>query len=83
MWETVKNVKNGIWLKNLSICTMGLWVRSSEQECVKRLFHWWLNHNRSRATMSKVVGEIPLNRNGLLSARYGGDEEIVYSHVKA
>lgn len=43
---------------------------------------WRRNRNRSRATMSKVVGEIPLNRNGLLLTRYGEDEEIVYSHAK-
>ena len=34
------------------------------------------NRNRSRAQIIGV-GEDPLNRNGLLSARNGGDEEIV------
>ena len=34
------------------------------------------NHNRSRAQIIGV-GEIPLNRKGLLSSRNGGDEEIV------
>ena len=32
--------------------------------------------------MSKVVGETPLNRNGLPLTRYGEGEEIVYSHTK-
>lgn len=34
------------------------------------------NHNKSRAQIIGV-GEIPLNRKGLLSSRNGGDEEIV------
>nr|DAF00138.1 MAG TPA: hypothetical protein [Caudoviricetes sp.] len=34
------------------------------------------NHNISRAQIIGV-GEIPLNRKGLLSAHNGGDEEIV------
>ena len=35
-----------------------------------------VNHNISRAQINGV-GENPLNRKGLLSARNGGDEEIV------
>lgn len=37
MCESVKNDRDDIWLKDLSIVTMDVWARSSEQECVKRL----------------------------------------------
>lgn len=51
-------------VKNLSVVIMAVWFQSSEQECVKRLSHWWRNHNRSRALNRYEVGESPLNRNG-------------------
>ena len=37
MCESVKNDRDDIWLKDLSIVIMDVWARSSEQECVKRL----------------------------------------------
>ena len=61
--------------KILSAAIMGVWARNPEEGYVKRLFHG-VKHNRSRAQIIGV-GEIPLNRKGLLSARSGGDEEIV------
>ena len=37
MWETVKNDKDNIGWKHLSVCTMNDWLRSLEERCVKRL----------------------------------------------
>ena len=58
---------------------MVAWSQSPEQGCVKRLFQGRIYCNRSRAQITNGVGEIPLNRNGLLLTHNGEDEEIVYS----
>ena len=66
---------------------MGNWVRSSEQECVKRLSHGYIIkaidihykkwYNITIGVGRKCVGENPLNRNGLPLTGNAEGEEIV------
>ena len=66
--------------KILSIETMGVWSRSLEQRCVKRL---WLRQKCNTSTAQiNGAGEIPLIGNGLPLTGYAEGEEIVLSYMK-
>lgn len=64
--------------KILSICCNAQWTfgREAPNRGVLNDYSMANNRNRSRAQIIGA-GEIPLIQKGLLSARYGGDEEIV------